>query len=158
RYRYTDEHRQVQLLERDIRELERRTIPMLLRRMVQEIRLREGEIARALGGITGEMQEIPMRAVEEARLKRRVAVAEDLYTTLRQRYAGARVAAISAIPDVRVLDRATVPHRPVQYTGTRLLLAALAGGLFVGVLGAILLDRIDTRIRYPDEVTDGLGL
>ncbi len=158
RYRYTDEHRQVQLLERDIRELERRTIPMLLRRMVQEIRLREGEIARALGGITGEMQEIPMRAVEEARLKRRVAVAEDLYTTLRQRYEGARVAAISAIPDVRVLDRATVPHRPVQYTGTRLLLAALAGGLFVGVLGAILLDRIDTRIRYPDEVTDGLGL
>lgn len=157
-YRYTDEHRQVQLLERDIEQLERRTIPMLLRRMVGEIDQRQAELARAIRGITGEMQEIPMRAVEEARLKRRVAVAEDLYTTLRQRYEGARVAAISAIPDVRVLDRATIPHRPVQYTGTRLLLAALAGGLLVGMLGAVILDRIDTRIRYPDEVTDGLGL
>lgn len=158
RYRYTDEHRQVQILERDIEQLERRTIPMLLRGMIREIGLRQGEIARAIGGITGEMQEIPMRAVEEARLKRRVAVAEDLYTTLRQRYEGARVAAISAIPDVRVLDRATVPHRPVQYTGARLILLALGGGLVVGMLGAILLDRVDTRIRYPDEVTDGLGL
>ncbi|HEX7120405.1 MAG TPA: GNVR domain-containing protein [Longimicrobiales bacterium] len=158
RYRYTDEHRQVQLLKQEVEQLERRTIPMLLRRMVDEIGRRQRELGRAIGAITGEMREIPMRAVEEARLKRRVEVAEDLYTTLRHRYEGARVAAISAIPNVRVLDRATLPHRPVQYTGWRLLLLALGGGLALGMLGAVVLDRMDMRIRYPDQVTAGLGL
>ncbi|HEX6938536.1 MAG TPA: GNVR domain-containing protein [Longimicrobiales bacterium] len=158
RYRYTSEHRQVQLLEQEIAQLEKGTIPRLLRQMIDEIALRQGELDRALGTITGEMQEIPLRSIEEARLKRRVAVAEELFTTLRHRYEGARVAAISAIPDVRVLDRATPPHRPVQYTGSRLLLVALAGGLIVGIFGAIALDRVDMRIRYPDQVTDGLGL
>ena len=40
----------------------------------------------------------------------------------------------------------------------RLLLMGIAAGLGLGLAGAVLLDRIDRRVRYPEQVTTDLGL
>ena len=50
------------------------------------------------------LQPLPgeLRRIEEARLSREVTIAENLYTTLQGRYEEARLAEVSAVPDVRV--------------------------------------------------------
>jgi capsular exopolysaccharide synthesis family protein len=158
RYRYAEAYPPVERLAGEVATLERRTIPELARTLLAQIATREQVIDSLVHAAGQELQQIPQRAVEEARLRREVTIAENLYTTLQQRYEEARLAEASTIPDVRVLDAAVAPHQPIRNTAPRLVLLGLFGGLGVSVVGAVLLDRIDRRVRYPQQVTRDLGL
>src|SRR5204862_94154 len=68
------------------------------------------------------------------------------------------LSAIESVPDVRVLDPAVVPQRPVKNTTPRLLLLGLIAGLGLGMVGAVVLDRVDPKVRYPEQVSRDLGL
>ncbi len=158
-YQYTDEHREVRRLQEQVATLERQTIPSLLGSLYGQLGTREAELAERVQTASSELQRIPTRTIEEARLVRRVAVAENLYTMLRQRYEESRLAAASSIPDVRILDPARPAQRPFNETQRqRIILLALVGSLGLAVVGAILLDRADPRLRYPEQVTHEMGL
>jgi len=105
-----------------------------------------------------DLRQIPGRALEDVRLSRNAELKEQTYTALQQRFDQARLAAEATVPDVRILDPAMVPQRPVKNTAPRLLLMGLLAGLGLGVLGAILLDRADPSVRYPEQVSRDLGL
>jgi capsular exopolysaccharide synthesis family protein len=158
RYRYTDQYPPVQRLIGEITTLEHETIPTLARRLLAELAAREAELGRRLGADAKTLREIPARAIEEAQLRRRVVLAEDLYTTLQKRYEEARLAEASTIPDVRILDAAVVPREPLKELGQRLIIVAFVGSFGVSVVGVVLLDRIDPRVRYPDQVSRDMGL
>jgi tyrosine-protein kinase Etk/Wzc len=158
RYHYTDEYPGAKRLVTAIETLERRTIPTLARGLLAEIATREDVIDTLVQSAGHQLKQIPQRAVEEARLRREVAIAENLYTTLQQRYEEARLAEASTIPDVRVLDAAVAPQWPIKNTMSRFILVGLFGGLGLSVLGVVLMDRFDSRIRYPQQVTSELGL
>jgi tyrosine-protein kinase Etk/Wzc len=87
-----------------------------------------------------------------------VTLAETLYTTLQRRYEEARLAEASTTPDVRILDAAAVPQRPVKNTAPRMILVALFGSLGLAGIAAVLLDRADPRVRYPEHVSRDMGL
>src|SRR5439155_1193162 len=70
----------------------------------------------------------------------------------------AKKAALGALPDVRVLDAAVVPHQPIKNTAPRLILVGLFGGLGLSLLGAVMMDRLDRHFRYPQQVTREMGL
>src|SRR5690606_20318226 len=127
-------------------------------RIVAELTVRERELGEIIDSAVGEVQEIPLRASQEARLERRVGINEALYTSLRHSYEQARLASLTTVPDLRILDRATVPRTPVHDQRLRYLLDALAGGLPIGLAGALLLHRFDPRLRYPEQVSEDLGL
>jgi tyrosine-protein kinase Etk/Wzc len=158
RQRYTDEYDPVHRLVQDLGNLETQTIPRLANNLVSQLASQEAELDARINSASGELQAIPPRMTEEARLERRVAIAENLHTTLKQRYEEARLAAASSIPDVRILDRAVVPTQPTDDKRMMVLLAGLVGGLGLAVAGALLFDRIDPRVRYPDQVTRELGM
>ena len=158
KYRYTDEYPPVKRLVTEIGELERTTIPGALNALVAQLNTRQAELDSRIGSASRELRQIPPRQIQEARYSREVAVADNLYTTLSQRYAEARLAEASSIPDVRVLDAAVVPQKPVKNRAMQFIAMGLAAGIGLGLVGAILLDRIDKRVRYPDQVTKGLGL
>jgi capsular exopolysaccharide synthesis family protein len=158
RLRYTEEHQLVEKARSDVRELETATIPALLRTLVTELGSREGVLDDRLATASDELRQIPPRMINEARLRREQNVAETLYTMLQQRYGEARLAEASSISDLQILDPAVVPQRPVSNQKPRVILLGFAMGLGLGLVGAILLDRIDRRVRYPDQVTTGLGL
>lgn len=158
RLRYTDEHPSVQELQEDIRELEMETVPALVAALQDEVQGRQGEIQRFVSQASAELQQIPPRAVEETRLERRFASAENLFRDLQGRYESARLGAASTVPDVRVLDTAQAPEQPTQDPRTRYFAMAMLAGLGLGLLGAILRDRIDPLLRRPDQITRGLGL
>src|SRR2546427_1017699 len=158
KYRYADASPPVQRLTAEIATLQRETIPGLARALAGELAAREAELGRRIDTGSRSLREIPPRALVEARLRRGVTLAENLYTTLQQRYEEARLAEASTIPDVRILDSAAVPQRPVKNTAPRAILVALFGSLGVAVVGAVLLDRADPRVRYPEQVSREMGL
>jgi len=159
RYHYSDEYPLVKNLIAEIAELEGRTIPVLAQALVAQIGVRETELGRQVDAASREIRQIPARSVDEARLRRAVQLAEESYNTVQGRFLEATLAAeASGVPDVRILDPAIVPQRPVKNTAPRLLLMGLVAGLGLGVVGAVVLDRIDPRVRYPEQVSRDLGL
>ena len=159
RYHYSDEYPLVKGLIAEIAELERRTIPGLAQALAAQLAVRENELGQQVDAASREIRQIPARTVEEARLRRAVQLAEESYNTVQGRFLEATLAAeASNVQDVRILDPAIVPQRPVKNTAPRLLLIGLIAGLGLGVVGAVVLDRIDPRVRYPEQVSRDLGL
>jgi len=159
RYHYSDEYPLVQRLIAEIAELERRTIPSLAQALAAQLAVRETELGQQVDAASREIRQIPARSVDEARLRRAVQLAEESYNTVQGRFLEATLAAeASSVPDVRILDPAIVPQRPVKNTAPRLLLMGLLAGVGLGVVGAVVLDRLDPRVRYPEQVSRDLGL
>lgn len=159
RQTYHDQHMLVQDALEGIRVLEQQTIPPLARRLVAELNSRDAEIESRISSASGELTQIPSRAIEEAGLERRVRIAADFYNNLQVRHEQAMLAAANNIPDVRILDRAVAPRRPINSNKKpRMLLVAIMGSLGLGVMGALLLDRLDPSLKYPDQVSRELGL
>jgi polysaccharide biosynthesis transport protein len=158
RYRYTDEHPPLRQLADAIATIEKKTIPALAALLLSDLTAREAALNSRINSASGELRQIPPRVIQEARLERQVTIADNLFTTLQQRYEEARLAEVSSIPDVRILEKAIVPQIPLKNITLLLLLGGLAGGLGIGVGMAVLLDHNDRRVRYPTQVTAGLGL
>ena len=158
RYRYSDDYPPVRRLAGEMKTLQRQTIPTLLRGLVSELAAREGELGRTIDGDSRNLRQIPQRTIEDARLRRNLTLAENLYTTLQQRYDEARLADASTVPDIRVLDSAVVPQRPVKNRAPAVVLLSVLASFGVALVGAVLLDRVDPRFRYPDQVSREMGL
>jgi tyrosine-protein kinase Etk/Wzc len=141
-----------------VESLERQTLPQLAQRLDAELAGRQQGIDRLVSSASTQLRGIPPRAIEEARLRRRVAIAEELYKLLEQRYEEARLSMVTTIPDVRVLDPATVPFQPTRDPRVELVLLFSLAGLALGLGGAVLYDRANPRLTYPEQVTEGLGL
>lgn len=155
---FSPDRPEVQQLERQVADLERVTIPGQARALVDNLDQRIADLDLRIAASSREMQQIPVRVTEENRRERDVEVAQLIYTELQSAFEQARLSELSATPDVRVLDRAVPPTRPQRDQMMLILAGGVLGGLGLGLLLAILLDRLDPRIRYPDQVTRQLGL
>lgn len=156
---FTDQYLPVQRLADEVRTLEQQVVPRLAAQLVTDIAVREREMDARIGSASDELRQIPQRSIEEARLERNLAIASELYTMLQSRYETARLAKVSSLPDLRMLDYATVPHEPINgKERLRLFLMILLGSLGLAVAVPVLLDRVDPRLRYPEQVTHELGL
>ena len=138
--------------------LEHQTIPVLVRTLLTEVGTRQRLLASEVAAGGRALQAIPQRAVEEARLRRDVAIAENLYSSVQQRYDEARLAEASTVADVRILDAAVAPQDPVKDMTRRLIVLGLVAGFGLALVGAVVADRLDPRVRYPDQVTNQMGL
>lgn len=155
---YTEEYREVRNLTDKIELMRTQTIPIYTRALIQQLQLIENDMEQRIATAGAEMRAIPQRAIEEARLTRERQQAEQIYSMLENNRMQARLAEASAIPEVRAFDRAVPPTRPTGNTAPMIILAGLAIGLGLGVGIAILVDRFDPRFRYPEQVSQGLGL
>jgi polysaccharide biosynthesis transport protein len=155
---YTPEMKVVRDLVDQRDQLRSSTIPGLARELLAQLRERESDVQMRIAGASKELQGVPPRTIEEMRLRRSVIVSEGLYTTLKTRYAEAKLAEASAAPDVRVLDPAVAPLKPTKNTKPKIILFAVAAGIGLSIGLAILLDLVDKRFRYPEQATHELGL
>ncbi len=156
--RYSSEYPAVRDVLTQIQSIEQDAIPRVVRGIIAELEMQERDVGVRVSDFSVELQAIPPRTIEEGRLARAVNITEDIYNNLRSRVEQARLAAVSAIPDVRVLDRAQVPQTPVGDDRLRLALMIFAGCLGAAVGGAILLDRTDAKFRYATDVSRDIGL
>jgi capsular exopolysaccharide synthesis family protein len=157
RLKYTDQARPV-LAAREKVELLRRETIQNLSVLAGAVRSAEDEMERRIGSTSKELQSIPTRVITEQRLSRDVASVAQIYVDVQARYHAARLAEASAVPDVQVLDQATVPTVPDRNVAGRLFLMIVGASIGAALGLAILLDRLDKRFRYPTQVTGDLGL
>lgn len=155
---YTADHPDVRAAQNALDELVGRTIPNIVRALVNDIDARAAATQGAIADASRDLQAIPPRMMEEAKLERQVDIENTLYTTLKQRYEAARLAAVSSVPDVRVLDEARPPSEPSSDRRPQILSIALLASFGLGFLGIVMIDRADRRLRFPEEVTHSLGL
>lgn len=156
--RYTEEYKGVINTRLRIEMLRKQTIPLYAEALIRQLQNREKEAETRIGTASRELQAIPVRSQTEARLRREVDQADLLYRSLENSRQQAKLAEASAIPDVRILDTAVAPTKPIAGSSTRLIFLGLLVGLGLGLAIAILVDRFDPRFRYPDQVSKGLGL
>ena len=158
RYRYTDASEPVQRVRGEVQTLMQSTIPTLARGLDADLAAREQQLGRRADAAFGYLRDLPPLALEEARLQRDVTIAEQLFTTVQQSYNQTQLAAVSTLPDVRILDRATPPDRPDRTWTPLLACASFLVSLGLGVFGVVLLDGVDHKVRYPEHVTHQMRL
>src|SRR5947199_10014743 len=100
RYKDSDEYPPVQRLLGEIATLQRQTIPTLARALAGQLAGKEAELGRRVDADSRSLRQIPARTIEEARLRRDASLAENLYTSLQQKYDHARLAEASTPADV----------------------------------------------------------
>ncbi|HEU5261183.1 MAG TPA: polysaccharide biosynthesis tyrosine autokinase, partial [Gemmatimonadales bacterium] len=157
-YRYTDEYKPVQDLKQRIGTIRNGSIPAYTAALVGALRAQEAQLGKEVASATVELRQIPNRSITENRLLRDVETIAGIHADLQRRFEAAKLAEASAIPDVRILDPAVMPDKPTSNSAPRLILMAFLAstGLALGL--AILLDMLDKRFRYPEQVTNDLGL
>lgn len=99
-----------------------------------------------------ELESLPQKELELARLMRDTTVLEEIYLMLMTRNEEIRISEAMQVADVQVIDNAVVPRSPIK---PRIRLnIAIAGvlGLFLGTGLALLLEYIDTSIKTKEEV------
>lgn len=155
---YNDEYIGVRDIIQQIDGLERTSIPGQIDLLVDVLETRVDELNSQLSSQTTELQSIPARTRQEQELRSAVARQSTLLDQIESAYQTAILAEATVSSDLSILDEATIPRAPVSNTTMQLLLMAVVGSLGLGVFGALFLDRIDNRIRYPDQITYDLGL
>jgi|CXWL01.1.fsa_nt_gi capsular exopolysaccharide synthesis family protein len=141
-----------------IREIRAQTLPAyaqaVLRRLDGDIARLDSEVANA----GKQLQGIPSTTIEENRLKRELAIADETYKQLNGRSENARLREASALSDLSIYDPAVAPLLPKKNRKSVIIAMGLLGGLVAGLGLAFLLDLTDKRVRYADQITSGLGL
>ncbi len=156
--KYTDEYPGVKTIQDRITTIRSTTIPHYAQALVDQLKIEENDLENRIAAAGQELRSIPVRAITEARLQREVESDRYLATNLQNRYEENKLAEMSAIPDVRVLDAAMPPSRPTKNRAPQIILIGVALSLGTGLGLAILLDRLDKRFRYPEQASSELGL
>jgi capsular exopolysaccharide synthesis family protein len=157
-FRYTPEAKQLQDVQEKVKTLRSQTIPAYATALSNALRAKEGELNSHITTASRDLQAIPGRTINEQRLEREYQQLASLYGDVAVRYQQAKLAEASAVPDVRLLDAAIPPQRPTRNSAPVIIGLAFLGSMALAVGIAILLDRLDKRLRYPDQVTRELGL
>ena len=154
----TDANPRIKQLTETVRSLERETIPRIALGVLNALRAREPELGGRIAEESKELRAIPTRATEETRLVRQVAATENLYNSLKARYEEVSMAEAQSAPDLSVLDIASPPPFPNSDAASRIRLLAVAASIILALGVALLHDRLDKRILYPEHATKDLGL
>ncbi|MDP3910386.1 MAG: polysaccharide biosynthesis tyrosine autokinase [Gemmatimonadales bacterium] len=158
RYQYTAEAAPVQQLNSELEQLERQVIPSLARQLSRDLGERIRRTAPRADTAVRVLQAVPSVALDQSRLLREQQMAEEQFLNVGKQYDAARLALVSSLPDVRVLDPALVPRRPASDYAPLLVLLATLASFGVAVVGVTVKDRMDPKVRYPEQITSGMRL
>ena len=158
RYQYTAEAAPVKQLESDLSQLEHQEIPSLARMLSRDL----GEVVAITkpraDTAFGQLRNAPNLAMEQDRLVRDQRMAEDQFSSVDKEYESAKLGLVAAQPDVRVLDPAVEPRRPAADYGPLLILLAAMASFGLAVMGVTIKDKMDPKVRYPEQITGRMQL
>ena len=154
----TDSNPQVQALLADVNMLRKQTIPTQAANAASVLHQHESDLKDKLAEDSLKLTDIPERSIDEARLRQNLAEAEGVYTAVEGRYEAAKLGSEGTAPDVRILDRALPSSTPQRNIIMLMMVGGFGGSFVFGIVLALLLDLIDPRFRYPEQITHELKL
>ena len=119
---------------------------------LQALQSRMSSIDRTIEGLRVQAERYPPLTAEQARLMANVKTSEQIYSELQSEYQRARIAEAADAGQVTIIDRAMTPNFAVSPNRRRAATTAIIFGILLGLGAAVLLDRLDTSIRSPDEL------
>lgn len=127
--------------------------PMLMTLDAQIASLR-----RELGGVDTRIRRMPMLQQNSLRMQRDIKVNTELYASLLNSSLQMRLAREGRLGNVRVLDQALSPEKPVRPKAVIVMALALVVGLFLGALTTVLRKVLKNTVATPDEIEMRTGL
>ncbi|HOT98161.1 MAG TPA: polysaccharide biosynthesis tyrosine autokinase [bacterium] len=110
-----------------------------------------------LAGYNRELESLPQKSLTLARLLRAAQVDEKIYLMLQEKYQESRITEVGQIGNVRIIDAAREPKKPVSpRKGLNLILGTIAG-LGLGLAIAFTLEYLDNSVRTMEDV-EHLGM
>ncbi|MDW8137114.1 MAG: polysaccharide biosynthesis tyrosine autokinase [Bacteroidota bacterium] len=121
---------------------------------IQALEAKRRELLRVSEAYDRQLRSMPERSMVLARLQRNRLANEKIYLFLVEKYQEAQIAERSELGFVTVVDRAPVPLKPVKPRRQLVLLLSALLGLALGGVVAYGVDRLDRRIKTPEELRD----
>ncbi|HET8763393.1 MAG TPA: polysaccharide biosynthesis tyrosine autokinase [Gemmatimonadales bacterium] len=157
-FRYTPQSPNVQQAQAKVDTLRQQVVPTYINALSNALKAQEMALSSQINQASAEIRQIPGRMITEQQLTRDRDILAQMFANIQLQYQNARLMEASSTPDVQVLDPAVPPQRPSSNSAIMLVLAAFAISLGLALGLAVLLDRLDKRFRYPEQVTRELGL
>lgn len=118
----------------------------------------ERRLQGALEAQKAEAMALSRKGIDYGVLSRDASTNRQMFDSLLQRTKETNVSAENRTSNIRVVDKAEVPRRPVRPNKTMNLLLAIFGGAVFAAGLAFFFEYIDNRIKNPDELKNFLGL
>lgn len=151
--RRTPANEEVQGVETRIHELELQLYQMA-RNYLDGLDSQIASAEASLGRFSNQLETIPSREVEFARLSREQKLLADIYGLLQNRLKEAEIREASVPSDIRVIDSALVPQAPISPKPARAVSMGLLLGLFLGVCAAFAREALDTKVRTHEDLAE----
>lgn len=119
---------------------------------------RERSLIQALESQKGEALQLNRQGIEYAVLQREAVSNRQLYDNLLQRAKESGVSGEFKGTNIQIVDEAEVPRVPVLPRTSRDLLIATLGGVLAAFVLVFGFERLDNRIKSPEEVRTHFGL
>ncbi len=124
---------------------------------LQSLQPRVEALERIVTRFNREMEALPEKALELARLQRAAQVDEKLYVMLQEKYQESRITEVGQLGNVTIIDRAEVPLRPIKPRKRVNLMLGAVIGLMLGLGLAFVIEYTDTSVRSIEDV-EAMGL
>lgn len=118
---------------------------------ISALEAKEDALSRTLKEYTQRLERLPAKELELARLMREAEVNEKIYRLLLEKHEEARIAEAMKIGNIRIIDPATKPLKPIKPKKTLNTILGAFIGLFVGVGAAFLVEYLDRSIKTVEE-------
>ncbi|MGC9363902.1 MAG: GumC family protein [Fidelibacterota bacterium] len=118
---------------------------------------RSGEYKKLVDQYNARLNQLPERSLEFARLDRDRQVNEKYYILMKTKYQETRITEASKISNIRIVDPAIPPEKPVKPKKQMNLLLGMFLGVGLGVGIAFVREYLDHSVRSSEDL-DKLGL
>ncbi|MBN1479170.1 polysaccharide biosynthesis tyrosine autokinase [candidate division KSB1 bacterium] len=125
---------------------------------LETCKAQEQALKNAVDEHDAELQMLPQQELELARLIRAKEVNDKIYGTLLEKREEARITESGKIGDIRVIDYAELPIKPVKPQKKKIFVLALMLGLSLGVGLAFFLNSLDNSLKSEQDVEKCLNL
>ena len=118
----------------------------------------EQSLTKALEDQKREALSMNRKAIDYGVLARDAESSRQMYNSLMQRAKETGVSGELRSSNIRIIDRAEQPRKPVTPNRTLDILLGVVGGLILAVAFAFFYEYLDSRLKDPDEIRACLGL
>jgi tyrosine-protein kinase Etk/Wzc len=145
------EDAEIVALDRRIREVEGEIVS-IGRTYLQGLSEQVASLDGTLSQFRSELQRVPAREIDFARLQRQVSGLEEIYTALATTLKEQQVLAAVEDASIRVVDPAVPPSRPVRPNLPLTMALALLVGSVIGVGAAFVREQVDTAVHTREDL------
>ena len=125
---------------------------------MQEINAQLTVVTKRISDLEATLKQLPDLQRRYLQLYREVEVSQQLYTGLLNSYQQLRIAKAGEIGNVRIIDQAVTPIKPIAPKKLQILILSLFLGAFLGTLLALLRNMLRSGVKNSDQIETELDL